>query len=66
MTDKKKDDIGRAVNVADVEETPAYIERALVQLASHSILKVIFVVLINKDFKYSGLIMLFDQPISQK
>jgi len=66
MTDKKKDDIGRAVNVADVEETTAYIERALVQLASHSILKVIFVVLINKDFKYSGLIMLFDQPISQK
>jgi len=54
------------VNVADVEETPAYIERALVQLASHSIHKVIFVVLINKDFKYSGLIMLFDQPISQK
>lgn len=68
MTDKKKDDIGI---VADVEETPAYIERALVQLRSDNAIRSAYIAEMKKQLvaltnvKYSAMSYLNYEEVGQ-
>ncbi|XP_037732596.1 uncharacterized protein LOC119563326 isoform X1 [Drosophila subpulchrella] len=49
MTDKKKDDIGRAENIAVVEQMPALLERNLAKLRSENALRAAYIADMKKQ-----------------